>query len=86
MNLSGDQIKTASYDVYRNNEASMAIRKNGGVVAAAGSFNSVAQQVTKIVYLNGSTDFIDVINVGGSALSRSQFDSRSWFQAMWVGQ
>ena len=77
---------TASYDVYRNSEASMAIRKNGGVVAAAGSFNAVAQQVTKIVYLNGSTDYVDAMNTGGASLSRSQFDSRSWFQARWVGE
>ena len=77
---------TASYDVYRNTEASMAIKKNNGIIAAAGSFNAVAQQITKIVYLNGSTDFIDVINVGGASSSRSQFESRSWFQAMWVGE
>jgi hypothetical protein len=77
---------TASYDVYRNSEASLAIKKNVDIVAAAGSFNSVAQQVTKIVYLNGSTDYINIINVGGAALSRSQYDSRSWFQARWVGE
>jgi len=76
----------ASYDIYRNSEASMAIRKNGGVVAAAGTFDSVAQQVTKIVYLNGSTDYIDVMNTGGASNSRAQFDSRSWFQAKWIGQ
>lgn len=77
---------TATYDVYRNSEASMAIRKNGAVVAAAGSFNAVAQQVTKIVYLNGSTDYVDAMNTGGGSLSRAQFDSRSWFQARWVGE
>jgi len=77
---------TASYDVYRNSESSMAIRKNGGVVAAAGSFNAVAQTVTKIVYLNGSTDYVDAMNTGGAALSRAQYDSRSWFQARWIGE
>ena len=77
---------TASYDVYRNTEASMAIKKNNNIVAAAGSFDSVAQQITKTIYLNGSTDYINIINVGGAALSRSQFDSRSWFQARWVGE
>ena len=76
---------TAAYDVYRNGEASMAIKKNNSIVAAAGSFNAVAQQVTKIIYLNGSTDYINIINVGGAALSRSQYDGRSWFQARWVG-
>jgi hypothetical protein len=76
---------TASYDVYRNTEASLAIKKNADIVAAAGSFDAVAQQITKIVYLNGSTDYISIINVGGASLSRAQYDSRSWFQARWVG-
>ena len=75
----------ASYDVYRNAEASMAIKKNGSIVAAAGSFNAVAQQIKKIIYLNGSSDYINIINVGGAALQRAQFQSRSWFQAKFVG-
>ena len=77
---------TASYDVYRNSEASLVIKKNTAIVAAAGSFNAVVQQITKIVYLNGSTDYINIVNVGGAALQRAQFDSRSWFQARWVGE
>jgi hypothetical protein len=76
---------TAAYDIYRNGEASMAIKKNNSIVAAAGSFNAVAQQVTKIIYFNGSTDSANVVNVGGAALSRDQYDGRSWFQARWVG-
>ena len=75
----------ASYDVYRNTEASMAIKKNGSIVAAAGSFNAVAQEVSKTVYLNGSTDYINIINVGGAALQRAQYQTRSWFQAKFVG-
>ena len=75
----------AAYDVYRNGEASMAIKKNGSIVAAAGSFNAVAQDISKTVYLNGSTDYINIINVGGAALQRDQYQSRSWFQAKFVG-
>jgi hypothetical protein len=77
---------TAAYDVYRNSESSMAIKKNGGIIASAGSFNAVAQQITKIVYLNGSTDSINIINVGGLAESRPQYAERSWFQARWIGE
>lgn len=76
---------TAAYDVYRNAESSMAIKKNTTIVASAGSFNAVAQQVTKIIYLNGSTDYIQIYNYGGAALERSQYETRSWFQARWVG-
>jgi hypothetical protein len=77
---------TATYDIYRNTEASLAIEKNNTLVAAAGSFGAVAQTVTKIVYLNGSTDFISLYNTGGGANSRSQFAARSWFQARWIGE
>jgi hypothetical protein len=76
----------ASYDVYRATEASLGIEKNNFHVAVAGSFNAVAQIVTKIVYLNGSTDFISVFNAGGASQSRDQFAARSWFQARWVGE
>ena len=76
---------TAAYDVYRNGEASLAIKKNNSIVAAAGSFGAVVQQITKIIYLNGSTDSANVVNVGGAALSRDQYESRSWFQARWIG-
>ena len=75
----------AAYDVYRNGEASMAIRKNGSIVTSAGSFNAVAQDISKIIYLNGSTDYIDIVNTGGAALQRNQYQSRSWFQAKFVG-
>jgi hypothetical protein len=77
---------TATYDVYRNSESAMVIKKNNGIVATAGSFGAVAQQITKIVYLNGSTDFINIFNVGGAANSRDQYAERSWFQARWVGE
>lgn len=76
---------TAAYDVYRNTEASLAIKKNNSIVASAGSFNAVAQQITKIIYFNGSTDSANIINAGGASLSRSQYETRSWFQARWIG-
>jgi putative exporter of polyketide antibiotics len=79
---------TAAYDVYRLNnvESAMAIKKNNGIVVTTGAFGAVAQQVIKIVHLNGSTDFINVVNVGGAANSRPQYEGRSWFQARWVGE
>ena len=77
---------TATYDVYRNTESAMVIKKNNGIIATAGSFGAVAQQITKIAYLNGSTDFINIFNAGGAANSRDQYAERSWFQARWIGE
>jgi hypothetical protein len=76
----------ASYDVFRNSESSLSIQKNGSSVAVNGTISSVVQQVTKIVYLNGSTDYINVANTGFSSNARSQNSLSSWFQARWVGE
>ena len=76
----------ASYDVYRNSESSLTIQKNGINVAVAGTISSVVQQIRKIVYLNGSTDYINVTNSGFNSNARSQNASNSWFQARWVGE
>jgi hypothetical protein len=77
---------TAAYDVYRNSEASLIISKNGTSVALAGSINAVIQQITRIIYLNGSTDAITISNIGGNSNARSQDSSRAWFQARWIGE
>jgi hypothetical protein len=75
----------ASYDVYRNGEATLIIQKNGTSVAGAGAISSVVQQVTKIIYLNGSTDYINVYNSGVNANARTQTSSNAFFQARFVG-
>lgn len=77
---------TASYDVYRNSEASLVIQKNGSTVTVAGAISSVVQQINKIVYLNGSTDYITIANSGFNSNARSQGAVNSWFQARWVGE
>lgn len=77
---------TASYDVYRNSEAGLIIQKNGSNIALAGSINATTQQINKIVYLNGSTDYISILNSGGNSNARSQDLSKSWFQARWLGE
>ena len=76
----------ANYDVYRNAESYLFIQKNGSTVAQLGAFNLISAMVNKIVYLNGSTDYITVLNQGGAAYARSQNASISWFQARWVGE
>ena len=77
----------ASYDIFRNSgESSLSIQKNGSSVAVNGTITSVVQQVTKIVYLNGSTDYITIGNTGSNSYARSQNSLSSWFQARWVGE
>ena len=77
---------TASYDIYRNSESSLIIQKNGSSVAVAGTISSVVQQIRKIVYLNGLTDYINIANSGTNSNARSQSATYSWFQARWVGE
>ena len=77
---------TCSYDVYRNSEAAIGIEKNGVDEASTGSISSVVQQVTKIIYLNGTNDYIRCWNIGFGSEYRGQNNARSWFQALWIGE
>jgi hypothetical protein len=63
----------------------MGIQKNGSTIGIAGSISSIIQQVRKILYLNGSTDYVNIINNGSNANARTQEVTRSWFQARWLG-
>ena len=79
---------TAAYDIYRgdNVEASIAITKNGAVQTGVGGFGTVAGITTRIIYLNGTTDYASGINSGGTASpsARPQYRERSFFQAEFI--
>jgi len=78
----------AGYDVYRGQsvEANLILQKNGANAAIVGSIGGVTLIATKILYLNGTTDYISIVNNGGAANSRAQSSDRSFFQAIYVGQ
>ena len=76
----------ATYDVYRTGEASLGITKNGTTVALVGSISAVALQVIKLIYLNGSTDYVTIYNSGINSNLRGQGADRAWFQARWISQ
>ena len=76
----------ASYDVYRSGEATLMIYKNGSNVAVVSTISSVALTVNKIIYLNGTSDYINIYNSGVNSNTRSQGVANSWFQARWVGE
>jgi hypothetical protein len=76
----------ASYDVYRNGETYLSINKNNVNVGQVGSLSEVQLIVRKIIYLNGSTDFITINNSGPSSNTRTQVAASSWLQARWVGE
>ena len=76
----------ASYDVYRNGETYLSINKNNVNVGQVGSLSEVQLIVSKIIYLNGSTDFITINNSGPSSNTRTQVAASSWLQARWVGE
>jgi hypothetical protein len=76
---------TAGYDIFRNSESNIFIRKNSTTVAAQGAISTVSANVTKVVYLNGSTDYIDVVNSGFGSNARTQSQGVSFFQAFLNG-
>lgn len=78
----------ASFDVYRgiNEAGSIRILKNGVGVSQAGGLSVLNITTTKEVYLNGTTDYIEVINYGSVAVLRDQAPHTSFFQARWMGE
>lgn len=81
--VAGLWLVSASYNVFRGStaEASLVIRKNGTDIASVGVVGGIYLSTDKTVYLNGTTDYIDVINVGQYALARQQTYPASYFQA-----
>lgn len=77
----------ASYSVYRgglDTEAAITMRKNGVNIASVGAYGAITSQVDRLVYMNGTTDYIDVVNSGAAAQARAQFAVTSFFQARWL--
>lgn len=79
---------TASFDIYRglDEETSISILKNGPAISNIGGFGLLTSSTTKEVYLNGTTDYVEVMNYGSVATSRDQAPHTSFFQARWVGE
>jgi hypothetical protein len=77
----------ASYEIFRGSgvETSIRIRKNGTVIKYTGILGTVSVDNTTIVSLNGTTDYIDVVNDGANSSARTQTALTSIFQARWIG-
>jgi hypothetical protein len=77
----------ASYEIFRGSgiETSIRIRKNGTEIKYTGILGTVSVDTTTIVFLNGTTDYIDIVNNGANSSARTQTATTSIFQARWVG-
>ena len=77
----------AAYDIYRGSavETGLQISKNGTRAGFITGLSIIVGQTRRLVYLNGSTDYVDVQNLGNGALSRIQYATSSIFQARWLG-
>ena len=77
----------ASFDIYRGAGAQtgMSILKNGGTISQAMGFDLIKSSTLKEVYLNGTTDYIEVITYGSGGTNRNQDSAYSFFQARLIG-
>jgi hypothetical protein len=74
----------ATYDVFRGGaaEASLQIYKNGAFYAFGGdSVGPVVASLSRAIYLNGTGDYIQIVNIGSAAVARGQDYGRSRFSA-----
>lgn len=60
----------------------MNLKKNSTQISQVGGFGTSVTNPSKLVYLNGTTDYIDVISTGSAAQTRVQTDGKSFFQAI----
>ena len=76
---------TATYDIYRGGtlEAGISIQKNGSNVSTASTLGSINICSTKVVYLNGTSDYVTVGNFGAASYTRQQ-NTTSYVQFLWL--
>jgi hypothetical protein len=65
-------------------EASIGLRKNNTVIAIQGGYGTVTSAVSQLVYLNGSTDYVDVSIVNANTGNVVQSTSQTYFTGSWV--
>jgi alpha-tubulin suppressor-like RCC1 family protein len=64
-------------------EGIISIRKNGNNVVVSGSFGATTGSVSKLVYCNGTTDYIDVA-ITNSEIGTASQNSATTFNGFWV--
>jgi hypothetical protein len=69
-----------------NAEAGLVLRKNGGTggVAHNGGFGAVTGSTSQLVYLNGSTDYVDVAIFNSQTGNVGQFSGYTYFSGVWL--
>ena len=74
------------YDIYRSDTAQTQIilRKNGANILSNGGIGAITAQIVRNIYMNGTTDYLDAVNLGPVASTRKQFFQTSLFQARWL--
>lgn len=84
--LAGYWDISGEYDIFRGapNESYLSIVKNTTAEATVGGFGAVQTTVRKILYLNGTTDYVYIGNSGNGTQTRTQ-SNQCWFQARWIG-
>ena len=78
----------ASFDIYRvaNQATTIRMLKNGTPISNTSGIGLINATTTREVYLNGSTDYIEVVTFGSSANTRSQDQGEAYFQARWISE
>jgi hypothetical protein len=65
-------------------EASIGLRKNNTIIAIQGGYGIVTSAVSQLVYLNGSTDYVDVSIVNSTTGNVVQSTTQTYFTGSWV--
>jgi hypothetical protein len=68
----------------QTNERALLLRKNGTGIGTSGGYGAVTGTISQLVYLNGTTDYVDVAITGANTGTVPQSTSQTYFNGFWV--
>lgn len=87
--LAGYYIITASARTYRGSqtgESDLKIYKNNSAYGRVSAFGNVVNNLTRLVYFNGTTDFISISSTSAIGDSQHQKQESTYFSALYIGK
>jgi hypothetical protein len=68
----------------QTNERALLLRKTGTDIAVSGGYGAITGTISQLVYLNGTTDYVDVAITSANTGTVPQSTSQTYFNGFWV--
>jgi hypothetical protein len=68
----------------QTNERALLLRKTGTDIGVSGGYGAITGTISQLVYLNGTTDYVDVAISSANTGTVPQSTSQTYFNGFWV--